>query len=514
MSAHRGTQSSRSTDRRPPSAALAAVLFVALGLAVVAAPDVRAATITDQGISDAVEDELIFDRSVRFSGIDVRTHERIVTLSGTVDNVLAKERAARIAETVRGVRAVVNLIEVTDPWDRSDWRIQRDIEDALLYDQATEAFEIDVAVNEKVATLRGMVDSWQEKQLAGKIAKGVRSVTDVDNRIDVHQQGERTDAAIRAEVLEALRWDVLVDHELIDVTVEDGGVTLSGVVGSAAEKRLAAIDAWVRGVIAVDSDELTVEDWAENVNRRKKLFVVKDEEQLAKAVEDALLYDPRVASYQVSVSATGNVVTLRGKVGTVKAKHAAEQAARYTVGVSRVENRLRVRPEAVADPRLAERIRQAFLRDPHLERFEIAVTVVDGTARLAGTVDSFFERGRAEDVASRIAGVRKVVNTITVEDHLNVSTYDPYVYDYYPYYYTWHPYVPAVTTGGDEEIAANIKDELFWSPFVDAGEVEVSVDNGTATLSGMVDSWSERRAAVSNAFEGGATWVVNDLEVK
>lgn len=499
---------------RSPSSRCVAILGLAAAAMLMAAPASRAAEITDQRITDAVEDELIFDRSVPFANIDVRTYDAVVTLSGSVDNVLAKDRAARIAETVRGVRSVVNLIEVTDPWDRPDWKIQRDIEDALLYDRATEAFEIDVSVQEKVATLRGTVESWQEKQLAGKVAKGVRSVAAVKNLIDVHLQGERTDAAIHSEVAEALRWNVLVDHGLITVSVNDGKVALSGTVGSAAEKRLAAIDAWVRGVTSVDTEELTVEDWAENVNRRQKLFVVKDEAELVEAVEAALLYDPRVASYQLSVSADGNVVTLRGRVGTIKAKHAAEQAARYTVGVSRVENRIRVRPEDAADPRLAERIRQAFLRDPQLERFEIAVTVDDGTAHLAGTVDSFYERGRAEDLASRIHGIRKVVNTITVEDHLNVSAYDPYVYDYYPYYYTWHPYVPKATLRSDEEIAADIEDELFWSPFVDAGDVQVRVDEGTATLTGVVDSWSERRAAVNNAFEGGATWVDNDLDVK
>ena len=41
----------------------------------------------------------------------------------------------------------------------------------------------------------------------------------------------------------------------------------------------------------------------------------------------------------------------------------------------------------------------------------------------------------------------------------------------------------------------------------------MTVDDGTATLNGEVDSLSEWRAASENAWEGGAIWVVNKLEI-
>ena len=43
--------------------------------------------------------------------------------------------------------------------------------------------------------------------------------------------------------------------------------------------------------------------------------------------------------------------------------------------------------------------------------------------------------------------------------------------------------------------------------------VVVSVEDGTATLTGTVDTWYERRSATENAFEGGARAVDNDLRV-
>ncbi|MEW6490454.1 MAG: BON domain-containing protein [Thermodesulfobacteriota bacterium] len=58
-----------------------------------------------------------------------------------------------------------------------------------------------------------------------------------------------------------------------------------------------------------------------------------------------------------------------------------------------------------------------------------------------------------------------------------------------------------------------IEDQLYWSPFVDADAVQVSVEEGVATLTGRVGSLAEASAAVDNAHEGGAVRVKNRLEV-
>lgn len=60
----------------------------------------------------------------------------------------------------------------------------------------------------------------------------------------------------------------------------------------------------------------------------------------------------------------------------------------------------------------------------------------------------------------------------------------------------------------------DIERQLFWSPFVDENQVVVGVDAGRVTLTGTADSWRERDAAMENAFEGGAVYVENRLNVK
>lgn len=470
---------------------------------------------TDQQIADAIEDELLFDRSISLNAVEVRVNDGIATLRGTVDNMLGQERAVRIAETVRGVRSVVDRIQVKPFWGRMAWEIEQDATTALIQDPATEPWEIDVTVDGNTATLTGVVDTWQEKHLAGEVVKGVRGVADLRNEItvDYDWRGDRSDGEIQGEIEGMLRDDVHVDDGLIAVSVTDGKVQLAGTVGSAAERRQAKYDAWVAGVTDVDVSGLAVKRWARDDDLRKDKYVVRTDEEVRKAIESALLYDPRVLSTNVTPEVTGGVVTLRGKVDNLKASRAAAQDARNTVGVATVVNRLKVHPASMPlDSIVQQNLESAIVRDPYLERYEIGVSVIDGTAYLSGSVDSYFEKGHADDLASRIDGVDRVRNNLTV-DFDRPLAYDPYVDAYSPYGYAWYDYEPYHTFETDATIRKNIDDELWWSPFVDADEVRVTVTDGVARLEGTVDSWSERAAATENAYEGGAVWVDNDLRV-
>ena len=88
-------------------------------------------TMTDQMITDAVQGEIHHDPAIISAYLEVRTEDGIVTLSGIVNNLLAKAQATRIAETVKGVRAVVNQLHIKPAASRSDDAIQKDIETAL-----------------------------------------------------------------------------------------------------------------------------------------------------------------------------------------------------------------------------------------------------------------------------------------------------------------------------------------------------------------------------------------------
>lgn len=469
--------------------------------------------LTDQAITNAVENELLFAPRVSLNDITVRTKNGVVTLTGTTDNLLAKDRAADLAETVKGVRSVIDQINVEPFWGKMDWEIESDAQQALLYNATTDAYEVDVEVEGSVATLTGTVESVPEKRLAEKVVKGVRGVAGVVNLIDVEYEKNRSESEILNDVTSALKWDALVDSETINVTVDGNEVELSGIVGSVAEKSRAIGNAFVSGVISVDAEELDIKDWAEEPKKRAPSFVPKSDKAVEDAITDALSFDPRVSPFTISVDVDGNTATLRGTVDNLIASRAAMQIAKHTVGIYRVKNRIKVRPNTPTDDQIEENIEAALIRDPILERYKIDVDVENGVAFLTGEVDSFYEKGEADHVAASAYGVKEVRNALRV-DRSDPFYYDPYVYDFDPYDYDWYTYEPVMTFESDSKIKEEIGDQMFWSPFVDADEVTVTVEDGTAILTGAVDSWFEKRKATENAYEGGAVWVRNNLSIQ
>lgn len=480
---------------------LTALVAVLLALGSLALAQDR--ELADQDIADAIENEFLFDRAIDLNQIDVNVVEGVAELTGTVRHVLAKDRATEIAERVKGVRSVSNRLEVVPSPTRSDSEVRSDVVQALLRDPATDAYEIGVAVAGGIVTLTGNVESWSEKHLADTVAKGVKGVVDTRNEIDIEFAANRPDSEVKPEIENRLRWDVWVDDGLIDVAVHDGHVTLTGTVGSAAERRRAMSDAWVSGVRSVDVSGLEVEWWASDTELRRKKYAPRTDAEIERAVEDAALYDPRVASFNIEPDVQAGWITLRGTVDNLKAKRAAESVARNTVGVIGVTNRLKVRPvEQRSDVVVADEIEDALLANPTTDAYEILVSVNDGRATISGTVDSAYEKALAESVASGVKGVTEVRNLlVTPSDH---------TLERYPWSWT-DSWVALPLT--DERIRDQIENEFFWSPYIDSDDINIEVENSVATLTGNVESWRAYRAATENAIEGGAQTVVNHLSV-
>jgi osmotically-inducible protein OsmY len=128
-------------------------------------------------------------------------------------------------------------------------------------------------------------------------------------------------------------------------------------------------------------------------------------------------------------------------------------------------------------------------------------------------VDSLFEKTEADDAASRVKGVLTVNNLLNVENDEDFYIHNPYVDDRHTQDDLSYRHTPRVPAKGDSEIKKDIESELKRSPFVNAEDITVRVKDGTATLSGTVESWSEHKAAAENAYDGGAVRVNNDLAV-
>ncbi len=449
----------------------------------------REQSISDDSITFAVENALHLDSGVSSRLIDIDTKAGIVTLSGSVANLLSKERALMNAETIKGVRSVIDQLVVMPSGVFTDQQIQQDVVEALTKNPAVDASSLKISVTDGVVTVNGQVDSWPSRELVVEAAKGVKGAKKIVNQMRVVEAHNRSDSEIQAEIEQRLNADVWLNEWLISVNVKDGHVTLSGKVSSAAEKTRALKLAWTSGVQDIDGSGLEVEWWARQGNRRAKPLLLRDEKEIEQTILDAWLLDPRIEILDPSVNVKNGTASLRGSVSTLQAKRSAEQDAKNTIGVFRVKNFLKVRPtEPRTDQETVEDIRAAVTRDPFLERMGLSVSVFNGVAYLTGAVDNTFQKTHAENLVSQTPGVVEVLNRLRV---------------------------PSIHQDKDDrEILEDIQDELWWSPFIDSETINVTVNDGLVTLTGTVNSWREKKIAGENAREGGAIAVKNKLTVK
>jgi osmotically-inducible protein OsmY len=68
--------------------------------------------VTDDSINDAVRVKLASDQVVGVTPIDVAVKDGVVTLTGTVDTKSLRGKAESVARKVKGVKKVVNNIEI------------------------------------------------------------------------------------------------------------------------------------------------------------------------------------------------------------------------------------------------------------------------------------------------------------------------------------------------------------------------------------------------------------------
>jgi osmotically-inducible protein OsmY len=413
-------------------------------------------------------------------------------------------QAERRASIVRGVRSVINRIDVRTE-SRAPEELAAAVNAALESDPATHAYEVQVsAAADGKITLTGAVDSHAERDLVENAAMTVAGVTGIDDQLRIEPvPAIAISAELGPQIAALLQWDARVDESLIRVRVLDGArVMLSGTVGSLAEKQLAERLAWLPGVQSVDASHLEVEPWARDPDQQLGEQPLPPRMDVREALTRALELDPRVRSAPIEVAVDGSTVLLRGTVDNLLSKRAAERDALNTTGVESVRNHLRVRGAAQSDNAIRIAIERQ-LAQAGLDDGGIEVSVRDAEVRLVGDVGSTADYRNAERVASIAPGVEDLRNDLTVRGAKPMTS----SVGFYPNMLE----ARGVPTASDRKIYDDLRTELFWSPFVDADQVTVEVDDGVVTLTGDVDSVREKRAAADNAYQAGAVIVRNEL---
>jgi osmotically-inducible protein OsmY len=447
-----------------------------------AAADPKDETIT-LWVRQALREDLRLDPS----NIRVTTHDGIVTLTGEVRTLAGKQYADLEARKITGVRGVVDTLQVM-PSYLFDVDVAQNVR-RRLGNSASIAFStssgLGVSVSDGVVTLNGTVHSYAEKQEATLLASEVRGVRAVTNHLTVTYPKKRSDDEIQHDVTTTLAHDVYLSGRPIRVTVTDGMVTLEGTVGSAYQKQRAGTAArLIWNVHGVDN-RLTVASGGERGVRRQNPRLT--EAQTEAAVRATFTADQRLVPGEITVTAHEGEVTLLGTVPSYYQERIAEQDARQVVGVVRVLDQLSVRTRPRADTALQDDVQFQLDSDALLGPGTITARVRNGIVTLTGVVHNNPEREHATEVASRVIGVRNVVNQVTV---------------------SWGFEDVALQRSIERRLETNA--ETNWV----AKGIHVAVDQGKVTLRGRVNFWSERDAAARVAFRTrGVRSVDNRLTV-
>lgn len=214
----------------------------------------------------------------------------------------------------------------------------------------------------------------------------------------------KSDAKLREDVMEELRWEPSVKETDIGVAVKEGVVTLSGFVESYAEKFAAerAVER-VAGVRAI----------AEELKVRLPSALTRSDADIAHAAANALDWDTEVPA-GVKAKVENGWVTLEGHCEWHYQRTAAERAVRYLSGVKGVTNLIGVVPKQPSPSEVKVKIREALRRRAETEADRIVVEASDGKVMLKGTVNSWRERSDVERAAWAAPGVSQVVDNISV----------------------------------------------------------------------------------------------------
>jgi osmotically-inducible protein OsmY len=371
---------------------------------------------SDDELRRDMEWALVNDPAADSYEVTVSADDGVVRLDGNVDSWQEKQLVRRVAEGVRGVKEIDNRVTINIPPARPDAEMEAEIRERLRWNAWVDDGLITVAVDDGKATLSGAVGSALERARAIGQAwiPGIEEVDGTGLEVKWWARDEmrrdkyvlKSDAQIRQAVKDAFLYDPRVLSFNPEVRVENGVVTLSGVVDNLEARRAAETDARNTVGVALVRNHLRV----------RPTNPLSDEE-ITLRVQRALRWDPVVDRFDVGVTTFDREVSLAGEVDSWPERNHAEDVAAGVPGVVEVQNNLRVRSDTrfVADRVLEEQIEDELFWSPFVDSDEINVAVDNGVATLTGTVDSWADYNWAAENA-REGGAVSVRNNVKVRN--------------------------------------------------------------------------------------------------
>jgi osmotically-inducible protein OsmY len=214
----------------------------------------------------------------------------------------------------------------------------------------------------------------------------------------------KSDRQLKQEVMEELAWEASIDDMKIGVEVADGIVTLTGNLGSYAEKY--AAERAVQKVMGVRGVAVEIDVRLSGVTERT-------DAEIARTISLALEWNSSLPSGIVKVMVENGWVTLSGQVDHEFQRTVAENTLRTLMGVVGISNQISIK-RAVLSTDVKTQIESALQRRAHVDAHNITVAVHGDQVTLSGNVLSLTESLSAVKAAASAPGVTRVLNKMCV----------------------------------------------------------------------------------------------------
>jgi osmotically-inducible protein OsmY len=260
------------TTRTSTALALVVVAVAAPGAIAQALGDAAA----DAVLTARVETLFLLNEHLNPFNINTTTKDSVVTLTGSVADDIQKDLATDLAQSVDGVKEVVNNITVVgtvvSERPKKTWRerindksLAATVRSNLLYNKELKGLKIGVGVEGSTVTLFGVVNTFYEKDRIEQIVMDTRGVDAVVNNLTVHsaEGGDPvtvvtrkvSDEWVERRVATAITLNRYVTMRNLNVKVDDGLCILTGSVDSEKQRVLAeSLALSISGVEKVQND--------------------------------------------------------------------------------------------------------------------------------------------------------------------------------------------------------------------------------------------------------------------
>lgn len=144
--------------------------------------------ITDKHMQKEVMDRLLQGRDTKnLTSVGIKVEDGVANLMGSVRTLKDAHQAMSIASEVRGIKDVVNNINLSTAKEFDDATINSYVTQAL---STTDLSYGDIAhsVEDGRLTLRGYVNNHEEMEFAKEIAMGVEGVKKVKNSLQIREK--------------------------------------------------------------------------------------------------------------------------------------------------------------------------------------------------------------------------------------------------------------------------------------------------------------------------------------